>query len=167
VIEVESEVGCGATFTIWLPLNTEGGVNGEADNEQPALATGTEHILLADDEELIQQFSKEMLELAGYRVTTVTNGQEALDLFQQDPTAFDLILTDMTMPKMSGLDLARRAMAIRPGMPVILCSGYNDQVSKDGALSAGVKEYLIKPVAGLKLCSVIREVLDGRVQETG
>ncbi len=161
-IEVESEVGHGATFTIWLPLLKEVRAEGNTDHEQPALAMGTERVLLVDDEELIQQFSKEMLALAGYRVTTAGNGQEALELFRKDPTAFDLILTDMTMPKMSGLELARQAMAIRPGMPVILCSGYNDQVSKDGALGAGVREYLIKPVAGLKLCSVIRAVLDGK-----
>lgn len=132
------------------------GTPGEAE-----LATGTEHILLADDEVLIAQFAAEILAMAGYRVTTAANGLEALDLFRGDPAAFDLLLTDMTMPKMSGMELARQCLELRPELPIILCSGYNEEVSKESAFDSGLSAYLTKPIAGIQLCSIIRRVLDG------
>ncbi len=160
-IDLESEVGGGATFSIWLPQVKEE-VLQEETTEEGALASGTEHILLADDEELILQFSKEMLAMAGYRVTIATNGLEALTLFQENPNAFDLVLTDMTMPKMSGMELTRQCLTLRPELPVILYTGYNDQVSRECAVSAGIRAYLTKPVGGTKLCGVIRQVLDAK-----
>lgn len=159
-IDLDSDIGRGATFTIWLPQIREERMQEELSEENTAWATGSERILLADDEELVLHYSQEMLAMAGYRVTAARNGVEALQIFQEDPNAFDLVLTDMTMPKMSGMELTRQCLSLRPELPVILCTGYSDQVSRESAANAGVRAYLTKPVGGSKLCDTIRQVLD-------
>lgn len=161
-ISVESEECQGATFTIWLPAAKSRPIEVTAPVIDQTLTRGTERILLVDDEQLVRQFAHEILELAGYTVTVANNGQEALTLFLADPAAFDLLLTDMTMPKMSGMDLAKNCLAIRSELPIILCTGFNDQITKENALKAGVLAYLTKPVPAYNLCQVIRHSLDSQ-----
>lgn len=161
-ISVNSTEGKGTTFTIWLPafkLPTTVEAPPTIDQNLPR---GTERILLVDDEQLIRQFSLEILELAGYTVTLANNGYEAYTLFQMAPAAFDLILTDMTMPKMSGMELAQKCLTIRPDIPIILCTGFNDQITKENALHSGIFAYLTKPIPANNLCQVIRQSLDSR-----
>jgi len=160
-ISVESEVGNGATFSIWLPAVASQPIDASPTTIEQPLTQGTERILLADDEQLIRQFAQEILELAGYRVTLASNGQEAWTLFQKDPTAYDLILTDMTMPKMSGMELAQHCLSLQAKVPIILCTGFNDQITKENALQAGVSAYLTKPLPANILCLAIRQALDG------
>lgn len=161
-ISVESEERQGTTFTVWLPAVALNSVEPPPPVINQILIRGTERILLVDDEQLIRQFAHEILELAGYTVTVANNGYEALTLFQKDPTAFDLILTDMTMPKMSGMELAKKCLAIRPELPVILCTGFNDQITRENAIQAGILAFLTKPVPANNLCQVIRQSLDSK-----
>ncbi len=115
---------------------------------------------MVDDEPALVDVGRAWLEGLGYQVKTCTNSLEALDLFRNQPQEFDLIITDQTMPVLSGLELTRRALAIRPDIPIILCSGYSDQVTPELALKQGVREYLHKPVMGRQLAASIRQALD-------
>jgi len=119
----------------------------------------TAHILLVDDEDMIIEFARMVLEEAGYRISAALDGHGALEMFSSRPDEFDLLVTDMAMPKMDGLELVRRCLAIRPGLPVILCSGYGDQLSRDQARESGVRIYLGKPVLGDDLRRAVSEAL--------
>ncbi|MHC4455620.1 MAG: response regulator [Planctomycetota bacterium] len=101
-----------------------------------------------------------MLELLGYKVVTRTSSLEALELFRTKPDDFDLVLTDMTMPNMTGKDLAREIMRIRPGIPVILCSGFSEMIPEKSAKAIGIRDFLLKPVAMGDFARTIRQALD-------
>ncbi len=121
--------------------------------------TDSGHILLVDDEDLILEFARLILEEDGYRVTTALDGQAALAGFEAAPGDFDLLLTDMAMPKMDGLELARRCLALRPDLPVILCSGYGDLLDRGENPVPEINRYLIKPVLGTELCAAVAEAI--------
>ena len=121
--------------------------------------TDSGHILLVDDEDLILEFARLILEEDGYRVTTALDGQAALAGFEAAPGDFDLLLTDMAMPKMDGLELARRCLALRPDLPVILCSGYGDLLDRGGHTAPGISRYLSKPILGTELCQAVAGAL--------
>jgi len=104
--------------------------------------------------------SRELLEAYGYTVVTCKNGQEAFELFSRDPAGFDLVLTDMTMPAMTGAMLAQKLMEIRADLPVILCTGYSETLTQQEANLIGIKRYLQKPIQNKVLLSEIRQVLD-------
>ena len=149
----------GTVFHVYLPVITD-----EAQLEKKTLdliPVGNEHILFVDDEEMLAEMGKHMFERLGYRVTMRTNSIEALVVFQNQPDAFDLVVTDQTMPGMTGIDLARRMMQIRPDMPIILCTGYSGQVSKEKAMSLGIKGFAMKPLARKDIAALIRKILDG------
>ena len=103
---------------------------------------------------------KDMLERLGYSVTVRTSSLEALKTFQNQPDLFDIVITDQTMPGMTGVDLARRMMQIRPDIPLILCTGYSSTTSEGKAKSVGIREYALKPVSKQKIAQLIRKVLD-------
>ena len=124
------------------------------------LQRGNEHILLVDDEETIVQMEKNMLESLGYHVTKTTSSNELLDIFTPRPDDFDLVITDMAMPHMNVGDLARKLLAIRPDMPIILCSGFSENMNKEKARSLGLKSFLMKPVTVEELSQTIRRVLE-------
>lgn len=124
---------------------------------------GTEHILLVDDEETIARLLKRMLECLGYRVTVRTSSVEALQAFRSQPEKFDLVVTDLGMPNMSGTDLAGALLGIRPDIPIVLFTGFSETISKEKALAAGIREHIMKPVVPSQLAETIRRVLD---QET-
>jgi two-component system cell cycle sensor histidine kinase/response regulator CckA len=157
-ITVESELGKGTAFHILLP-RTVGRADGKEQVEQP-VPRGTERILLIDDEAIIVDIGQKMLEMLGYRVTTAKGSTEALEIFKKGPDAFDLVITDYTMPKMDGYELAQKLMAVRPDIPVIMNTGYNETVSQEKAMAAGIREFLLKPLNLRKLGEVVRRALD-------
>jgi CheY-like chemotaxis protein len=103
-----------------------------------------------------------MLERLGYRVTVRMSSTEALSIFQNQPDAFDLVITDQTMPGMTGFDLARRMLQIRPGLPIILCTGYSNQLSEDNITSFGIKGFAMKPLTKKDIAVLVRKILDER-----
>jgi CheY-like chemotaxis protein len=124
------------------------------------LITGKEHILFVDDEAPITKMGKSMLEQLGYTVTIRTASVEALELFRSKPKAFDLVITDMTMPNMTGDKLAVELIKIRPEIPVVLCTGFSRRISEESASEIGIKAFAFKPIVMTDLAKTIRTVLD-------
>ena len=157
-VDVSSEPGKGACFRVYFSL-CEG-----ADIHRPAPAdsvgAGDEHILFADDEEALVSLWKEVLERNGYTVTCARNGQEALELFKASPYRFDLVISDVTMPKMSGPDLAKGVFDLRPGMPLIMSTGYTDTMVTSHLRSLGIRGTLAKPCPSSLLLAAVRDALD-------
>jgi CheY-like chemotaxis protein len=104
--------------------------------------------------------SKQMLELLGYKAVTRTSSVEAFELFQHDPHRFDLVITDMTMPNMTGEKLAQKVLEVRPDIPVILCTGYSEQITEQLARELGIRAFVMKPLVMRDIANTIREVLD-------
>jgi PAS domain S-box-containing protein len=157
-VTVESRPGAGAAFHILLPSLE---VAPEVEHEAAIpMSMGRERILLVDDENDLVEIGKLMLERLGYSVTTRTSSIEALELFRDDPQKFDLVVTDMTMPNLTGDQLAGRMMAIRPDLPVILCTGYSERMTEVQAREIGVKAFVMKPVVIRDLSVIIRKVLE-------
>ena len=155
---MESAIGEGSSFDVFLPV-----IEHEADTEvrhKVIMPTGTEHILFIDDEKPLVDLGYQMLKRLGYAVTTRTSSVEALELFMDQPDKFDLIITDMTMPNMTGDELAARLMKIRADIPVILCTGYSERISKEKAHEIGIKEFVLKPIVMRDMALTVRKVLD-------
>ena len=157
-ITVDSQMGKGTTFAIYLPITKKRSTQGEYVPEQ--LPTGTERILFVDDEAPIAKMGGQILERLGYSVTTRTSSIEALELFQTKPNDFDLVVTDMTMPNMTGDKLAVELMKVRPDIPVILCTGYSKKISDETASDICIKAFAYKPVVKADLAKTVRKVLD-------
>jgi PAS domain S-box-containing protein len=157
-ITAYSEVGKGSTFNVFFP-----GVEAE---ELPVkvtpepLATGRERVLLVDDEEVQVQSIRNMLERLGYTVVAMTDSAEALSLFRKDPGAFDLVITDQTMPQLTGVRLAEEVLRIRPGLPVVLCTGFSEMVDSDGAKALGIRQFLMKPFSLRDMGETIRRAIE-------
>jgi CheY-like chemotaxis protein len=128
--------------------------------EKMALPTGTERILVIDDEQVIANMEKEMLNNLGYKVVAKTNSIEALKLFQEAPDEFDLVITDITMPGLTGDRLAQKILELRSNIPIILCTGYNESVTEEKAKDIGVRDYILKPFRMSLLAETIRKALD-------
>ncbi|MDO9263049.1 MAG: ATP-binding protein, partial [Desulfosalsimonadaceae bacterium] len=157
-ITVDSEMGKGTVFSVYLPV-IKNAVESRAVESQN-LPSGTEHILIVDDEVPIVKFVGMILQRLGYSVTLQTGSKEALSLFQSDPQAFDAVVTDMTMPNMTGDLLAVELMKIRPDIPVILCTGYSNKISEDIAAEIGIRAFAYKPIVKADLAKTLRKVLD-------
>ena len=121
---------------------------------------GTEHIMVVDDEETIVTMERKILERLGYRVTSNTNSADALKEFADHPDNFDLVITDMTMPHMTGDIMAQKMLAIKPTLPVILCTGFNERITEEKALEMGITKFVMKPVITEELTNAIRSALD-------
>ncbi|MBU0967255.1 MAG: response regulator, partial [Proteobacteria bacterium] len=161
VIKVYSEIGHGTSFSIYLPLVGKGSNRDESGTERDTFPQGKqEHILLVDDDKAISVMLTRMLTNIGYQVTTRTDSQEALEIFQAEPDRFNLVITDQTMPKMTGAELAREILKISPGLPIILCTGFSQTVSSEKAEHIGIREYLTKPVMKKDMAVVVRRLLD-------
>ena len=126
------------------------------------LPSGTEHVLLVDDEETITDLLQTILTGLGYQVTVSSNSLEALALIERDPALFDLLITDMTMPHLTGLELAQKTLSIKPDLPIILCTGFSEQVDANGARAMGLREFLMKPFSVREVSAAIRRALAGK-----
>ena len=159
-IQVYSEPGKGTQFHVYLPLE-KGLSEKQGVNLKIKIQGGTEQILLIDDEEAILTMEKRMLERLGYKVTSRTNSLEALGSFRDSPDKFDLVITDMAMPNMPGDELSVELTKIRPDIPVLLCTGFSETMSKEKAAFLGIKGFLLKPIVMKDIAQKIRELLDG------
>jgi PAS domain S-box-containing protein len=158
LITVESEIATGSTFTVYLPKFEEMRPADEAVDE--TIPTGDERVLFVDDEEPLAEMGEELLSKLGYRVTIKTSSTEALALLKADPTQFDVLITDQTMPDMTGIQLAREVLALRPDMPIIMCTGFSHLVDAETARRAGIKAFTLKPVTKREIGRTVRKVLD-------
>ena len=157
-IFVRSEPGQGARFTVFLPALKKR-VESVIRDDKP-IPTGTERILFVDDEESLANAGRHMLESLGYDVVIRTSSKEALELFNSRPERFDLVVTDMTMPGLTGDRLARAMMQIRPDIPVVLCTGFSTSITEEKALELGIRAFINKPVLKRQIGETIRKVLD-------
>ena len=123
------------------------------------LPVGTERILVVDDEIHLLEMYKKMLELLGYQVDTRSSPFEAIESLRSNPMKHDLLLTDMTMPQLSGYNLAKKIREIRPDLPVILCTGFSDKINEEKARLAGIRAFLLKPVLFRDLANALRKAL--------
>ncbi|MFO7860514.1 MAG: PAS domain S-box protein [Desulfosalsimonas sp.] len=158
-ISVHSESGKGTAFYIYLPLAEQSRPVSPARKQEP-LPTGIEKILLVDDEQPIIEIQQRILERLGYQVTPRTSSIEALEAFRANPDKFDVLITDTTMPNMTGDRLAREVKQIRPGLPVVLSTGFSEKVNKNNKEDLGVDGFLMKPVTKTDLAEMVRKVLD-------
>jgi CheY-like chemotaxis protein len=156
-ITVYSEPGQGTTFNIYLPT-IRVDVASDAEGSTP-LPTGTERILFVDDEQFQVDLAKKMLGRLGYKVTALSSSLEALELFRSNPTAYDLVITDMTMPNMTGDVLAQQLFSVRPDIPIIICTGYSERMTEERALKLGAKGFALKPLVMKGFAEKIRDAL--------
>jgi len=158
-IFVESEPGKGSTFTVYFPQ-----ISGEVKIEEPESAeipNGSERILFVDDEEALVLVGERILAELGYSVTSRTKSREALSLVSEDPSRFDLVITDVSMPEMTGVEFAREVLSLRPDMPIIMSTGFSHLVNADAAKAAGMKAFVMKPLTKREIAKTVRQVLDG------
>jgi CheY-like chemotaxis protein len=157
-ITVDSNPGQGSTFNVYIPQIEK------EESPEPELIEvippGRERILFVDDEDALVILGKKILEKLGYTVTTRTSSMEALELFRAQPDGFDFVITDMTMPNMTGDRLAKELLEIRNDIPILLCTGYSERISKEKANQIGICDFVMKPLEMGNLARTIRNVLD-------
>ncbi len=159
-IKVKSKLGEGSLFQVYLPIFKGDEAGKDLRRSEKQLVKGTEKLMLVDDEINILDTLKAILTIHGYKVSTFNNGRSALEEFRDKPENFDLIITDMTMPQMTGDKLSLEILKIRNDIPIIVCTGYHETFTEKEAIQAGVKRYIQKPVAGMDLLKIIRKLLD-------
>jgi CheY-like chemotaxis protein len=158
-IRVYSTAGKGTTFSVYLPIIKKD-TETETTDAVAIYETGSEGILLVDDEEPIVQLEKQLLQRLGYHVEERTSSIEALEDFRANPNAFDLVITDMNMPNLTGDKLATKLKSIKPGIPVIICTGFSVKIDEKKAKALGINGCLMKPVIKSELAQMVRKVLD-------
>jgi len=157
-IRVESELGKGTTFHIYLP---KADMTASIKAEQPkTIEGGSERILFVDDEKMLVDIGQQALQRLGYDVVSRTSPIEALELFKAKPDFFDLVITDKTMPGITGDVLAKELMSIRPNLPVIICTGYSQTIDHERAKQIGIKAFVMKPILINEIAAAVRKVLD-------
>lgn len=160
-LTVESEAGKGTTFQVFIPRLKRGPVEHETGTTAP-VPEGNERILFVDDEKALVDSGSKILEHLGYEVVARTSSIEALETFRTRPEIFDLVISDQTMPHMTGVELARELMHIRPDIPVILCTGFSERVTPEKAKAEGIREFIMKPLSLRNFAETVRKVLDGQ-----
>jgi PAS domain S-box-containing protein len=158
-IKVANEPGKGTTFRVFLPLMERLAEDTPAEAGE-ALPTGSEKILLVDDEEAVMRMERQILQRLGYRVDAYISSVAALEAFRADPGAFDMLLTDMAMPNLTGDLLAKAVREIRPDLPVVICTGFSERINPEKAAAIGIGGFLMKPLVRADLARTLREVLD-------
>ena len=157
-ILVKSEMGKGAEFQVFFPVTREAYV--EDFDSTPLVYGDNENIMVVDDEPEVAEMLGRMLREQGYRVDEYIDSERALEVFRGKPDDYDLILTDMTMPGMTGRDLAETMLSIRSDMPIVMCTGFSELIDEATAKSLGIREFVMKPVVKTDLSRIIRKVLD-------
>jgi PAS domain S-box-containing protein len=157
-VTLESTPGQGTSFHVFLPGDETRAIEEIEKHEPPP--NGTERILFVDDEAAITEIYKNVLEQLGYTIDTRNNALDALRDFQKNPDRFDLVITDQTMPKMTGIELAGALLGIRPNLPIILCTGFSEQIIPETINKAGIQAFMWKPIGRLELARTIRKLLD-------
>jgi len=160
-IKVYTEVGFGTTFSVYLPLMKKT-PDSKSSDFKIDIQTGHEHILLVDDEPPIARLVQLILERLGYTVTVRLSSIEALEAFKEKYEKFDLVISDMSMPHMTGDQLAREIRKISPDMPIIICTGFSERINK--AEDIGVSGFLMKPVIKSDMATMVRKVLDEAIR---
>ena len=163
-VACESAPGQGTTFRIALPA-----IGKEMEPKSRPIeqaAAGKERILFIDDEPLLAELGKAMLACLGYEVTVRTSSQEALATFRNHPELFDAVITDQTMPGMTGMEMAEQMLQTRPTLPIILCTGYSSLISEEKVFAMGIKGFALKPLSRKELSLLLRQVLDRRPESS-
>ncbi|THB76248.1 MAG: response regulator [Desulfobacteraceae bacterium] len=164
-LSVASKVGNGAVFSVYLPVSEQ--AHESDDNDMGEITTdlsGDEHIMVVDDEDSIRTPIRLFLEDSGYTVSDFPDGRQAFEAFEQAPDKYNLIITDMTMPRMNGLQFGQAVLAIRKDIPVILCTGYDENVSRSQSKTVGFSHFVQKPFEHDRLLQDIRRILDQKVR---
>ena len=160
MVRVESAPESGTTVHVFIPEVIEKEILVEKIEEE---ITGNEQILVVDDESGIIRVQKAALEKYGYRVTATTDSMEAWSMMQQDIKKYDLLITDQTMPLLTGVELSKMVLSLLPGFPIILCTGHSPRLYEQEALDVGINRFISKPLVGKEFVRVVREVLDQAV----
>jgi CheY-like chemotaxis protein len=158
VVGAESQPGKGSVFTVLLPQSDSSRLASD-DKEKSSTGLGGEHVLFVDDEPAVVEMAGAMLNRLGCRVTAVADAFAAMTVFSKDPQMFDVVITDQTMPGMTGFELAKKILSIREDIPVILCTGYSEAVSRDSAGEVGIREFVMKPITRDEMAQAIRRAL--------
>ncbi len=161
---VYSEVGQGTSFNVYLPISEDTHIP-EMKNTIIQYGNGEEKILIVDDEKQIVDIETITLEKMGYQVISRTSSVEALSAFMANPDAFDMVITDMTMPSMTGVELSRELISIRPDIPIIICTGFSEKIDSERAKSIGIRGFLSKPTSRADLSKMIRTILDESINK--
>ncbi|MFA6010782.1 MAG: ATP-binding protein [Desulfobacteraceae bacterium] len=161
-ITVYSEPGHGTTFHVYLPCSEESALP-DTEKEISPIPSGNEHIMVVDDEKTIVDLVTAMLKARGYTVTGCVGSIEALGVFQENPNTYALVITDMTMPHLTGAQLAKALQSIRPNIPLIVCTGFSELINEKKAAALGFQKYLMKPIIIRELCQTVRDVLDKHI----
>ncbi|MCP4679157.1 MAG: PAS domain S-box protein [Deltaproteobacteria bacterium] len=157
-IQVDSEVGTGTTFRFFFPKSDQ--ITRASPNSYRSLPKGSERILFVDDEPIINEMARDLLTSLGYRVRTVSDSRKALDILLTEAASIDLLITDQTMPNLTGAELAKKALGVREDLPVILCTGYSSGIDPERAKELGIAKFCYKPLTRREMGEAIREVLD-------
>ena len=161
-IIVKTELGVGSSFQVLLPPNGDADAllgDEKAPANELSKDTKDKHILIVDDEEAVAAFLQDFLQSYGYKITSTTSSKKAIELLEASPEEYDLVVTDQTMPEMTGVEMIKHLFEIRPDIPVILCSGYSEQVDEAQALSLGCAKYMSKPINNQDLIEAIQETI--------
>ena len=159
-IRVKSAPGKGSTFDVFLPVLPEEDGNGGFADQQGSLPAGHEHVLVVDDEAMVVDVQRRLLAKLGYQVSAFTSCDEALAALHADPFSFDLVITDMTMPRLTGVQLAEEVFQLRGDLPVVLCTGYSEIISEEQAKALGISEFILKPIVKASYARLVRKALD-------
>jgi CheY-like chemotaxis protein len=158
----ENNPGNGSVFQVYFPVHDNMETSSDIRHTEMS-QSGAEHILLVDDETMLAELGKVMFERLGYKVTMLTNSLEALTIFENQPERFDVVITDQTMPGITGMDMAKLMLKIRPDIPIILCTGYSTLVSEEHAKAEGIAGFAMKPLSKRIISTLLRKVLDDRM----
>ena len=164
LIKVDSTPGKGTVFHLYFPVSKRDSRDdtGSSFESEESLSAGRERILFVDDEEMLLHVGKTMLTMENYEVTATTSSVEGWEIFKSNPSRFDLIIVDQTMPGLSGEDFLQKVLAIRPNMPTILCTGYSSKIDDEKAHTLGLGAFLMKPLSRTELLQATRRVLGKR-----